>query len=82
MNLIVSMKLEFNILKRNSKRPKLPNHSKSPPTFPDHYKNIEPKTRETHAKGKKNNNNNKINKKSPRKKDLKKKKINIKKEDW
>ena len=29
MNLIVSMKLDFKILKRNSKRPKLPKHSKN-----------------------------------------------------
>ena len=53
MNLIVSVKLEFKILKRNSKRPKLPNHSKSPSTFPDHSKNIERKTREAQAKVKK-----------------------------
>ena len=53
MNLIVFVKLEFKILKRNSKRPKLPNRSKSPSTFPDHSKNIEPKTREAQAKSKK-----------------------------
>ena len=77
MNLIVFVKLEFKILKRNSKRPKLPNHSKSPSTFPDHSKNIEPKTREAQAKSKKKKN-------SPSKKrNLKKKKIQYsKKEDW
>ena len=71
MNLIVFVKLEFKILKRNSKRPKLPNHSKSPSTFPHHSKNIE-QTRKARAKVKKKKN-------SPSKKSnlKKKKKIHI-----